>query len=763
MLETPECISLCYSGVFMLLDTQSQAAKYMNILAETIKTTQKSISRPSRLTDSLPRITSFLIKVTARCNLNCDYCYVFNHADQSWKKMPSLLSAENRQLLAKRIGDYTREANLEQCLILFHGGEPLLVGVERLVEIAHSIKKEVAPSTKLYFSMQTNGTLLNKEILDILEKEDIGVSLSLDGPKTANDLHRLNHQGSSTFQKTFKAYQLLKNYPKTFTGVIGVIDPRVSPREVLSFFAELDPPQLDFLLPDANYLTPPVFRDKNPNIYVDWLIEAFNLWYDEHPELNIRYFEGLLGSIAGLPSQTDAFGLGDVSLLTVETDGYYHDLDVLKITEEGYSSLGMHLKDSSVLNAVSSPKISAHRQCLSFDGLSDTCKACPEVQVCGGGALPHRYSENGFKNPTIYCREMLSLISHARRRLVESVSVGNNNLKVSPEPGFENFDILIYEKASEKNNAFEKIYNEWAQRAQRKFLKIVAYVARLHPNLKPYQEKIEALSNKEIKRMATRPSTYLWMKVIEQHQNGLKLYDIEGKVIPVDFNYLSDLYKTPYSEEFEIHYNDQWLRCPFGSSIIFEGEDKQIEGVKLVNEALDIIKEVDPTIHKEIKLLSPYIQFIRDPSAHPDKVVSFSDNIVPGALYVSISKSNGFIDPYDLADSIIHEHRHQKLYMLEQFVPVVASDTPLVPSPWRKEMRPVSGVFHGAFVFHQLKQYWQQIFKSRKGNLQKKAERQMTYSRKSLAEACKTLETCPLTPAGHKILNEFVRQNENYH
>lgn len=735
----------------------------MNVIAKTIETTRKSVSSPFRSIDSLPRITSFLIKVTARCNLNCDYCYVFNHADQSWKKMPSLLSAENRKILAKRIGDYARDADLEECLILFHGGEPLLVGVERLVEIARLIAQEVSSSTKLHFSIQTNGTLLTKQILDALEKEQIGVSLSLDGPQVVNDLHRLNHLGKSTFKKTFEAYELLKKYPKTFTGVIGVIDPRNSPREILSFFADLSPPQLDLLLPDANYLTPPPLRDENPNIYVDWLIEAFNLWYDEYPQLNMRYFEGLLGSIAGLPSQTDAFGLGDVSLLTVETDGYYHDLDVLKITEEGYSSLGMHLKDSSIIDALSSPKISEHRRRLSFEGLSETCKSCPEVQVCGGGAIPHRYSESGFKNPTIYCREMLSLISHARRRLVESVSVNSSNLKVSPDPGFENLDVLGYEKASEENPALDKVYKAWVKNALKAFLKTMSYVTESHEDLRSIREKIESLSDKEIERIATKPSTFLWTKVMDQYQNGLKVYDIEGKVIPADFSYLSFLYESHHNEGFEIHHNDPWLRCPFGNSIIFEGEDKRIEGSKLVEEALSVVEEVDPEIYKEIKLLSPYIQFVRDPSAHPDKIVSFSDNIVPGALYVSISKSNGLVDPYNLADSIIHEHRHQKLYMLEQFVPVVASDTPLVPSPWRKEMRPVSGVFHGAFVFHQLKKYWGLMYRFRSGNIKEKAEQQMAYSGKSLSEACKTLETCPLTPAGHKIVNEFFRQNKDFH
>ena len=735
----------------------------MNIIAETVRKTESIPSQEILSNAQLPRISSFLIKVTARCNLNCDYCYVFNHADQSWKKMPSILSPENRGMLARRLGEYAREANLENCLIIFHGGEPLLVGVDRILEIANLIKSEMPPHTKLYFSMQTNGTLLNKERIHVLAKENIGISLSLDGPKEVNDIHRLDPNKNSSFQKVLNAYHLLKEYPKIFTGVIGVIDPRVSPKKVLSFFAELNPPQLDFLLPDANYLKLPPLRDKSPNIYVDWLIEAYNIWYDEYPELKIRLFEGLLGTIAGLPSQTDAFGLGDISLLSIETDGTYHDLDVLKITEEGFSSLGLHLNEASIVEAIATPKITNHRRLLAFEGLSEKCKACPEVKTCGGGSVPHRYAENGFDNPTIYCREMLSLISHIRRRLVESVALNSNNkLKTSPEPGFENLDVLSYERTSLINPTLQKIYEEWQLRSQERFLKLMDYTSFLRPELKKIQEQITSLPEGIIKKLSTRPSTLLWVKVLEQHQEGLKLYDIEGKIIHPDPEYLNYIYGSKDQKGFEIQSNDHWLRCPFGNSIVFESDEIRNTGIKLVEKSLKIIEELDPALRREIELISPYIQFIQDPSAHPDKIVSFSDNVVPGALYVGIRKSAGFVDPYDLADSIIHEHRHQKLYLLEQLVPVVVSDTPLISSPWRKEPRPVSGVFHGVFVFHQLKEYWKRVYERKSGELQKKAKNQMDFSGESLAEALSLLDTSPITIAGRKILEEFKRLNTNY-
>jgi uncharacterized protein len=731
----------------------------MNIIAETLQKTENSFIESFNLHNSLPKITSFLIKVTARCNLNCDYCYVFNHADQSWKKMPAALSSENSEHLAKRISAYALTEKLDECLILFHGGEPLLIGVERLIEMARLIRKEIPLETKVYFSLQTNGTLLNKERLEALNKEGIGVSLSLDGPKEANDLHRLTLKGHSTFDKIINAYSLLKNYPKIFTGVIGVIDPRVPPRELLSFFSNLNPPQLDFLLPDANYITPPFLRETNQNIYIDWLIEAFNIWYDEYPTLNIRLFDNLIGVIAGLPSQTDAFGLGDVSLLTIETDGYYHDLDVLKITEEGFSSLDLHVKHHSIYEVISSHKIQDHRKLLSFEGLSEKCQNCSEVKICGGGSVPHRYDTNGFANPTIYCREMLSLISHIRRRLIESVSLDTQEKMAVSVAGFENLNVLTYEKAQFDNPELLKVYNAWNEKCVDNFLKCIEYVSEAFSPSIELKENFYNLPMDTLKRLSTRPSSILWVRVFEKYQKNQKLYDIEGKIVEPDVNYLNYIYECRFNKGIEIHQNDYFLRCTFGNSIIFEPEEIRQDGVELVQKAMAIIENLDPAIKSEIELLSPYFQFIKDPSAHPDKIVSFSDNAVPGALYLSIRKGEGYIDPYDLADSIIHEHRHQKLYLLEQFVPIIYSDLPLLPSPWRQELRPASGVYHGAFVFHQLKKYWELVSKSGRKDMQEKAKKQWDFCRTSLNEALVILKAASITKEGRKILEEFENLN----
>ena len=442
-----------------------------------------------------PRITSFLLKVASRCNLNCDYCYVFNNADQTWRSQPPLMSASIRRAFSQRLAEYCQYKSLENCLVIFHGGEPLLMNVNDIVQTAEWIRQAVPASTKVDFTIQTNGVLLNKEKLEKLSAGNIGISISLDGPKIANDLHRLTHKGKSSFDKTLQAYDLLKHHPDIFTGVLAVVDVRTKPKELLDFFSGIGVSSLDFLLPDSSYNSHPPLRDENPNIYSDWLIEAFDLWINSYPHIKLRTFESLISTLLGQQSGTDFFGFGDVSLLGIETDGTYHDLDVLKITKEGQSHLGMNIISHSILEASLSPKVHLHRKLLSFDGLCNTCKECPVVEVCGGGSVPHRFNGEDFDNPTIYCQEMLTLIPHVQKVLTHLLNTDEEIVTLPNKKNLDvDVDVLNYNTASNNNIDFKKIYNLWGEKSTQQFSSALEYVAQRVPEYSGVVKKIQSAS-----------------------------------------------------------------------------------------------------------------------------------------------------------------------------------------------------------------------------------------------------------------------------
>ncbi|WP_261971616.1 cyclophane-forming radical SAM/SPASM peptide maturase YhhB [Prosthecodimorpha staleyi] len=698
----------------------------------------------------LSRITSFLVKIASRCNLDCNYCYVYHHADQGWRVMPKTMTAEVRSAFASRLSAYAKEAALKRALVVFHGGEPLLAGVNAIVDFADELRAAVGPTVKLDLAMQTNGLLLTDTTLDALEAADISVSLSLDGPRVANDLHRTSRKGRSSFDRVMSAYHLLQRRKSIFAGVIAVIDPSIAPDQLLVFFDQLKPPKLDFLLPDAHHRRPPPGREQNPSQYKEWLIRAFDLWFDRYSHLPVRTFEALLDGVAGLPSGTDAFGFGDVNLLSIETDGSYHDLDVLKIVRDGATALSGTVFESAILTVAASPGLEAHRALLRKDGLSDKCLSCTVVEVCGGGSVPHRYDGDGFKNPSVYCDELFSLISHVKARLADSVVAGPEDLS-SRLPA--DFDLTRFELAETSAPAMQMLIDDARSTYLTAFRSALEHASRLR-GLAAAAVRIVERGEEVLARLAIEPGVIAWTKAMLADAAGSVVHDVDGKPLHADAEYLTALASRPESVgvALAVAENDPWLRAPFGGQIEFEPQILAATATPLVHEALEIVRGWRPALADELMGACRAVQFVRDPSADPAKIVSFSDDSVPGALFVSVSQGNRLIDAYDLADSLIHEHRHQKLYLLERFGPTVSPTAPRVVSPWRADLRPPSGLLHAVFVFVELRRFWTHVLEAGPPHMRKRAFNQIKDTDRNLGLGFATLRTCSMTPLGEALI-----------
>jgi uncharacterized protein len=108
-----------------------------------------------------------------------------------------------------RVSSKRTISNLQQVELIFHGGEPLLAGkhfFRQFTEEAHCI---LLPDVTPIFNMQTNGTLLDAEWLDLLIDLKIGFGISLDGPKEINDRHRVDHRGAGSYDAVRKAVDLV--------------------------------------------------------------------------------------------------------------------------------------------------------------------------------------------------------------------------------------------------------------------------------------------------------------------------------------------------------------------------------------------------------------------------------------------------------------------------------------------------------------------------------------------------------------------------
>lgn len=692
-------------------------------------------------------ISCLLVKVASRCNLACDYCYVYEHADQSWRDQPPVMSAAVVHALGEQVARYVAASHQSRVSIVFHGGEPLLAGAPRLASFASTLRDCVGSACQLDFSLQTNGVLLTRTVLDQLAAADIAVSLSLDGPPSVNDRHRLRRTGGSSFAATMSALQLLAERPAQFTGVIAVIDADTPPDQLLGFFEPLRLPRLDFLLPDANHVRPPVGRAEDPDRYVRWLINAFDLWFDKYSHVPLRTFDAVLAATAGRPSGTDAFGFGDVSLLTIETDGSYHDLDVLKITTHGGTALHGSVFDTSIEEVARSPRLAIHRAMLRVDGVSQVCQACHEVDVCGGGAVPHRFDVDGFDHPSVYCRELLSLISHARERLrLELVDAAINR----PDALAKALPAGADRASASELNAMLDV---WRADASSQLAELATTQAE--------HEVLNGLPPGDLSALAISPQAHLWRTLRQAELDGVVLKSIGGARLTAPAEWLPACAPT-LAEQTEwprIHRSDAMLRQAFDGPIEFLDSDEASAAEPLILEAIALVRDYDPVLVDEMRAISPEIQLIRDRSADPDKVVSFSDDVVPGALYIAPYRGDGpLIDVRDVADSLVHEHRHQKLYLVNRLVSLVDQDWPEVSSPWRDDPRPPSGLLHAAYVFVELTSFWRWLERSGAGPDRARARQTHERIDGQLADAMPTLRRCRLSDAGFQMLELLERR-----
>jgi uncharacterized protein len=383
----------------------------------------------------------------------------------------------------------------------------------------------------------------------------------------------------------------------------------------------------------------------------------------------------------------------------------------------------------------SSVQLAAHRRLLTRSGLSATCRACDIVGICGGGSVPHRFGDGGFDHPTVYCGEMKALVGHARRRLTDGLGSDIPIEDVVPD-----FDVGRFELA-ETSVAIVAELQDAALAADERGLHEAAAATGI---------ELDLVAPALVRAVARRAGTVAWQRAARIAASGGEVRDIDGSPIRVDPSYLIRSLDGASTWALEVGAQDEWLRLPFGEGIRFEEGDVVRRGRTLVGEALDLIEAWRPALARELRLICSAVQFVRDPTAHPDKIVSFSDDSVPGALYVSIVQGNGLIDAYDLADSLVHEYRHQKLYLFERRHPTTFQGA-LVVSPWREDLRPVSGLLHAAFVFVELGRFWEHVLEHGPERLHNRAAAQLKDTERNLAQAFETLRRCELTAAGRAL------------
>jgi uncharacterized protein len=343
-------------------------------------------------------------------------------ADSGWRNQPTVMARETVAAAARRVAEHAQDYGLPIVRVVLHGGEPLLVGKEFFAHLAATFRAAAPPGVSVQLSTQTNAVLLTEDYLRAFLDLDIRVGVSLDGTRAAHDRNRVYANGRGSYDDVARAVRLLASppYRRLFGGLLCTIDLDADPVATYEELLAFDPPAIDLLLPHGNWSEPPPGRDTAAAAapYADWLITLFDKWYSSpgRPP-DIRLFQEIIYLILGGASNTEAIGLTPSSLLVIETNGSMEQVDTLKSAYHGAAATGLHVADHPLDVALQHPSIVARQ--LGRDALADECQRCPVMRVCGGGYYPHRYRRgSGFRNPSVYCPDLMRLVLHVQARVM---------------------------------------------------------------------------------------------------------------------------------------------------------------------------------------------------------------------------------------------------------------------------------------------------------------------------------------------------------
>ena len=167
--------------------------------------------------DYLPYVIT--VSLTNDCNLACPYCYVEKakkYLDIETGKQIVDFAHKNLMVVRdkyKNILPYIVTYNNDHDLIStlnFFGGEPLL-NFKVLCQIVEYA--ETTYPNDFFFTITTNGILLNDEICSFLKQHKIHVTISCDGIKQDQDSQRpLRYSNKSSYDILEKNIQLIQSY-----------------------------------------------------------------------------------------------------------------------------------------------------------------------------------------------------------------------------------------------------------------------------------------------------------------------------------------------------------------------------------------------------------------------------------------------------------------------------------------------------------------------------------------------------------------------
>lgn len=227
----------------------------------------------------------YVIELTFKCNTQCEYCYLRENRNDFFSKEMDFLTF--KRVIDSIVANYLIE-NKEDVKIVLHGGEPLLLGFEKIkkfIEYMDFIFEKYSVNREV--SLQTNGILLNEQMIDLLKSHNISIGLSYDGDNTSRI------KDSETNKNILKTIKNMLDKKINF-GIVSVIH-----KKNIDYFKTFEEEWEKYAGPESEYRTPkliPLYDTTGDKSLKISLIDFFDKFEKERID-NFKAFDIYRGNL----------------------------------------------------------------------------------------------------------------------------------------------------------------------------------------------------------------------------------------------------------------------------------------------------------------------------------------------------------------------------------------------------------------------------------------------------------------------------------
>ncbi|APT76427.1 hypothetical protein LN42_08590 [Marinitoga sp. 1137] len=172
--------------------------------------------------------SNIILNITKACNLECIYCYAHKEKPESMKM----------ELIKESLEYIFSNTKKKKITITYFGGEPLLE-FEKIKESV-ALSKELGKkyNKKVVYSITTNGTIMNEEIIEFLIKEKFSMMMSMDGCESIQNFQRPFVGGKGSHEKVSENIELIMKKRKKLNVRATVTNQEIEIKKIARHFIE---------------------------------------------------------------------------------------------------------------------------------------------------------------------------------------------------------------------------------------------------------------------------------------------------------------------------------------------------------------------------------------------------------------------------------------------------------------------------------------------------------------------------------------------